>query len=98
MKYIKQLFLIIMLAVVAVPAGAHDFSKKQTVDVKNILWGHIKDSYDWHVTKGVIIHLPVIIKTSRDGTSSVVATSRKRLILLETGIMPVPMLSWQTWS
>lgn len=64
MKYIKQLFLIIMLAVVAVPAGAHDFSKKQTVDVKNILWGHIKDSYDWHVTKGVIIHLPVIIKTS----------------------------------
>lgn len=33
MKYIKQLFLIIMLAVVAVPAGAHDFSKKQTVFV-----------------------------------------------------------------
>ena len=64
MKYIKQLLLIVMLALVAVPVGAHDFSKKQPVDVKNILWGHIKDSYQWHVTGPVIINLPVIIKTT----------------------------------
>ena len=64
MKYLKQLFLIVLLAVVAVPAGAHDFSHHQSVDVKNILWGHIKDSYQWHVTGPVVISLPVIIKTS----------------------------------
>lgn len=64
MKYLKQLFLIVLLAVVAVPAGAHDFSHHQSVDVKNILWGHIKDSYQWHVTGPVVINLPVIIKTS----------------------------------
>ena len=64
MKYIKQLFLIVLLAVMAVPAGAHDFSHKQSVDVKNILWGHIKDSYQWHVTGPVVIDLPVIIKTT----------------------------------
>ena len=64
MKYLKQLFLLVLLAVVAVPAGAHDFSHHQSVDVKNILWGHIKDSYQWHVTGPVVIDLPVIIKTS----------------------------------
>ena len=64
MKYLKQLFLLVLLAVVAVPAGAHDFSHHQSVDVKNILWGHIKDSYQWHVTGPVVISLPVIIKTS----------------------------------
>lgn len=64
MKYIRQLLLMMLLLVVAAPVGARDMSKKQSVDVKNILWGHIKDSYDWHVTGPVVIHLPVIIKTS----------------------------------
>ena len=46
MKYIKQLLLIVMLALVAAPVGAHDFSKKQPVDVKNILWGHHQPAGD----------------------------------------------------
>lgn len=43
-------------------------SAKENIDVKGILWGHIKDSYEWHITKigdhQVIINLPVIVKTS----------------------------------
>src|SRR5574344_2738722 len=64
MKHIKQLlFMVIMLFAVAPQLQA-----KQNIDVKNILWGHIKDSYEWHITKvgdtPVIINLPIIVKSS----------------------------------
>ena len=66
MKYIKQLFCIVMLLLTIVPVIAAE--GKSSIDVKNILWGHIKDSYEWHVTNigktPISIHLPVIIKTS----------------------------------
>lgn len=64
MKYIKHLLFVVLLMLVAAPVGAHDLSHKQSVDVKEILWGHIKDSYQWHVTGPVVINLPVIIKTT----------------------------------
>lgn len=72
MKYIKQLLFLSLLIFAVVPASARDMSKKADVDVKGILWGHIKDSYDWHITdlgneqhkRPVVIHLPVIVKTS----------------------------------
>ena len=65
MKYIKQLFFVLLLALLAAPL---QMSAKRTIDVKNILWGHIKDSYEWHITKvgdkQVVISLPVIVKSS----------------------------------
>lgn len=68
MKYLKQLLLICLLLFAASPMET--FAKKD-IDVKSILWGHIKDSYDWHVTKvfdkEIIIHLPVIVKSHQDG-------------------------------
>ena len=55
-----------LLFLCAVPMNAQD--EKPQVDVKSILWGHIKDSYEWHVTdigdRSVIIHLPVIVHSS----------------------------------
>ena len=64
MKYIKQLLFVLLMMLAAAPMSAHDFSKKQLVDVKSILWGHIKDSYDWHISGNAVIHLPVIVKSS----------------------------------
>lgn len=74
MKYIKQLLFMMMLLLAVAPeaATARDMDRKANVDVKNILWGHIKDSYDWHITdlgneqhkRPVVIHLPVIVKTT----------------------------------
>ena len=73
MKRIKQLFfMLLVLFVAAPPAMGRDMSKKANVDVKDILWGHIKDSYEWHITDfgdenhhhPVVIHLPIIVKTS----------------------------------
>ena len=66
MKYLRHLLLLTLLVICAAPVSAQE--EKPQVDVKSILWGHIKDSYEWHVTnigdKPVVIHLPVIVKTS----------------------------------
>ncbi len=74
LKHIRHLLLIIVMVLTAVPAqvSARDMSEKAHVDVKGILWGHIKDSYDWHITdlgneqhkRPVVIHLPVIVHTT----------------------------------
>lgn len=72
MKLYRQLLFMMLILFAASPAGARDMSHKQSVDVKEVLWGHIKDSYEWHITDlgseenkhPVIIHLPVIVKTS----------------------------------
>lgn len=64
MKSIKQYLLVLLLSLMALPS----FAGKMTIDMKSILWGHIKDSYDWHITnvgdKAIVIHLPIIVKSS----------------------------------
>jgi len=66
MKYIKQLFCIVMMLLAVAPVI--EAKEKSSIDVKSILWGHIKDSYEWHITNigktPVVISLPVIVKTS----------------------------------
>ncbi|MDD5862527.1 MAG: F0F1 ATP synthase subunit A [Prevotella sp.] len=63
MKVIKQLFLMLVMFLTLTPVSA-----KENIDVKGILWGHIKDSYEWHITKvgdhQMVINLPVIVKTT----------------------------------
>lgn len=65
MRSFKQHLLILWMFCMAAPAFA---GNKQNIDMKSILWGHIKDSYEWHVTnigdKPVVINLPVIVKSS----------------------------------
>ena len=68
MKYLKHLLCMVLMLFLLVPGAAASESKGGGVDLQGILWGHIKDSYEWHVTnigdKPVIINLPVIVKTS----------------------------------
>lgn len=65
MKHLKQFLLMAMLLFTLAPLQV---SAKENIDVKEILWGHIKDSYEWHITKvgdhPVVIHLPVIVNTT----------------------------------
>ena len=85
MKHLKQFLLMAMLLFTLAPLQV---SAKENIDVKEILWGHIKDSYEWHITKvgdhPVVIHLPVIVNTLRAGTCSAAANSRKRRMPMET--------------
>lgn len=64
---IKHLFLTAMALLLFLPVMASS-EKKKSIDFQGILWGHIKDSYEWHVTnigdKPIIIYLPVIVKSS----------------------------------
>ncbi len=43
-------------------------SGKDGIDMQSVLMGHIKDSYEWHITdiagEPVVIHLPIIVKSS----------------------------------
>lgn len=63
-KYILCLTLTLLLAFPAMASGSVDGKP----NASSIVLGHIKDSYEWHVTdignKHVIINLPVIVKSS----------------------------------
>lgn len=70
MKYIKHIFCLLTLFLVLSPAMAAD-QEKENIDLEEILMGHIKDSYEWHITdfmgKPIVLHLPVIVKARQDG-------------------------------
>ena len=69
MKYLKHLICMVMMLFLLVSGAAASSSKGGEIDLQEILWGHIKDSYEWHVTsigdKHIIINLPVFVKTSK---------------------------------
>ncbi|MBO5865158.1 MAG: F0F1 ATP synthase subunit A [Bacteroidaceae bacterium] len=68
----------IMLMLMLLPCGgamAADVSQSdgeaKAVDVKKIIFDHVKDSYEWHITtfgkKHITLSLPIIIYSSRTG-------------------------------
>ena len=67
MRYINHIVCLMLSLLMAVPVLA---GKKQgaRLNTSQIVVGHIKDSYDWHVTdigtKHIVINLPVIVKSS----------------------------------
>ena len=67
MKHLKQLLCMALLMLLALPLSAAD-QKSGDFDPSSIVLGHIKDSYDWHVTnigdKAIVINLPIIVKSS----------------------------------
>ena len=70
MRYFKHLLCVVVFMFAAMSAGAvgHGTDKEEGIDLQGILFGHIKDSYEWHITTvgghPVVIHLPVIVKSS----------------------------------
>lgn len=64
------LFMLLLAPVLRCRAASHGGSNGE-VDVKSIIFGHVKDSYEWHMTtvggKHVAISLPVIIYSERTG-------------------------------
>lgn len=68
MKYIASLVLCLMLAF---PVKASDSQEAGKVDAKEIVFHHIQDAYEWHITswgdKHFTISLPVIVYSSESG-------------------------------
>ena len=50
MKFTRRVLLLLFLFTTPILTFSRDMSKKENIDVKEILWGHIKDSYEWHIT------------------------------------------------
>ena len=67
MRYLNHIICFLLALVLAVPASAADKDGGK-LNTSQIVIGHIKDSYDWHVTdigdKHIVINLPVIVKSS----------------------------------
>ena len=66
------LFLLMLLPCSVVMATAPSAANEQGgVDVKKVIFDHIRDSYEWHITtigdKHISIPLPIIVYSSRTG-------------------------------
>ncbi|MBO7588144.1 MAG: F0F1 ATP synthase subunit A [Bacteroidaceae bacterium] len=67
----KFIAILSLLFLIAVPALAQETARDETVDVKGIIFGHLKDSYHWHIItigeKEISLHLPVILYSKVSG-------------------------------
>ncbi len=71
-RHILYLFSTLLLAGFSTPALASSQSAEaETVDVQEIIFSHIQDSYEWHVTTigehHITVPLPVIVRSSERG-------------------------------
>ena len=76
---VAPIFLLCLMAVASLPALAQEQQedvtpqeqKENTVNVKEIVFGHIGDSYEWHITTWgkthITIPLPIIVYSSTTG-------------------------------
>ena len=76
MRLLRYIMLLLMLLPCcgAMAGSSHDNGEAQTVDVKKIIFDHVKDSYEWHITTmgdtHVTLPLPIILYSSRTGWES----------------------------
>ncbi|MBO7229844.1 MAG: F0F1 ATP synthase subunit A [Bacteroidaceae bacterium] len=71
MKGVRYIFVLFLLLLSGYAGAAEKSSAPEKVDVKKIIFEHVKDTYEWHITtvgeKHVSISLPVILYSSRTG-------------------------------
>ena len=73
MRVLRCIMLLLMLLPCcgAAAGASHDNSEAKAVDVKKIIFDHVKDSYEWHITTigdtHVTLPLPIILYSSRTG-------------------------------
>ena len=71
MRWLKIILMFLVLTVSPVILSASEESSSQDVDVAHMLFGHIGDSYGWHITdwngKHVTIPLPCIVYSKQIG-------------------------------
>ncbi|MEF2620974.1 MAG: F0F1 ATP synthase subunit A [Xylanibacter rarus] len=69
MRQIRQILCLVMLVFMIAPISASEHTDdKKGLDLQGVLFGHIKDAYEWHITDinghPIVINLPVIVKSS----------------------------------
>ena len=65
---LKRMLCLLAVMLTALTVPANETAEGEGLDIKGMVMGHIKDSYEWHVTDigdhPVVINLPVIVCTS----------------------------------
>ena len=73
-KVLPLLFALAVLFPLTASAAGKDSADAPDIDVKKIIFEHVKDAYEWHITtvgdKHVSIYLPIIVYSSRTGWTS----------------------------
>lgn len=73
-KVLPAILVLAMLFPITVSAAGKDGADAPDVDVKKIIFEHVKDAYEWHITtigdKHVSIYLPIIVYSERTGWNS----------------------------
>ena len=71
MRGVRYIFVLFLLLFSGYAAATEKSSTPERIDVKKIIFEHVKDTYEWHITtigeKHVSISLPVILYSSRTG-------------------------------
>ena len=71
LRYIMVLLLLLPCCGVAAAGASHGDVETRDVDVKKIIFDHVKDSYEWHITTigdtHVTLPLPIILYSTRTG-------------------------------
>ncbi len=101
-----RVLLIYVFLFATLPAFATGGGSASDVDVKNIIFGHVQDAYEWHITtlgdKHISIYLPVILYSERTGweifSSSVFhhAKDYKGFHIAENGINEGKIVEYDT--
>ena len=72
-KWMVSLMVVVMtmLGSATAMAGSHSMTEDGQVNVKGIVFGHLNDAYEWHVTDigetSICLHLPVIVRSEKTG-------------------------------
>jgi len=71
MKINKYISILILCLMMALPIQASNYQEAGKVDAKEIVFHHVQDAYEWHITswgdKHFSISLPIIIYSSETG-------------------------------
>ena len=71
LRFIVVLLLLLPCCGVAAAGASHGDVETRDVDVKKIIFDHVKDSYEWHITTigdtHVTLPLPIILYSARTG-------------------------------
>ena len=71
MKQLKSIILLMMVALLPMPALAEEGGEGEALNIPEIVLEHLADSYEWHIAsyqgKHLSIPLPVIIRSERTG-------------------------------
>ncbi|NDW12768.1 ATP synthase F0 subunit A [Bacteroides sp. 214] len=82
MKRIYSIVIIALLAIGLTHLSAQETAEKEQVDVKGIVFGHIGDSYEWHITNigdtPIRIPLPIMVYSNTTGWHAFLSSTLER--------------------